>query len=68
LYFKKFRQDFDYEVFGFVIMDNHYHFILKINNDHLSDIMHSINLMYAKYINKTQSRSGHVFESNITVR
>jgi REP element-mobilizing transposase RayT len=61
--FKEFRNKFDYEILGFVIMDNHYHIIIKLNNDPLNEIMFNINNKYSKYINKSLSRSGHVFES-----
>jgi putative transposase len=61
--FKDFRKKFDYEILGYVIMDNHYHFIIKVNNDPLKDIMKFINIVYAKYLNKALDRSGHVYES-----
>lgn len=61
--FREFKQKFDYDILGYVVMNNHYHIIIKINDDPLDKIMFNINNVYAKYINKALSRSGHVFES-----
>jgi putative transposase len=61
--YRDFMMKFDYEILGYVIMDNHYHFLIKVNNDPLEDVMRFINITYSKYLNKTLNRSGHIYES-----
>lgn len=50
------------QVYGFVIMGNHYHLILKTSTEPLQSIMHRLNLLYSKYYNRKYERSGHVFQ------
>ncbi|MBO8138802.1 MAG: transposase, partial [Desulfotomaculum sp.] len=63
------KKIFDYKVrmgftlYGYVIMGNHYHFILKTLDEPLSKIMHALNNCYSKYYNLTRHRTGHVFEA-----
>lgn len=47
----------------FVFMDNHYHFLIKANDDQLSKAMQSINLKYSKYYNQRYKRVGALYES-----
>lgn len=54
---------FDYELLAYVIMDNHYHLIIKVNEDPLDKIMFNINNVFVRYVNKELKRSGHVYES-----
>lgn len=54
---------FDFELLAYVIMDNHYHFIIKTNKDPLDSIMFNINNVFVKYINKELKRTGHIFDS-----
>ena len=51
-----------YQVFGFVLMDNHYHIIIQILDKKLQSIMHQINNKYSKYFNSKYKRVGHVFQ------
>lgn len=50
------------KIYGFVIMGNHYHIVLRTVGETLQSIMHRFNLKYSKYYNCTQNRSGHVFQ------
>lgn len=52
---------FDFNLLGFVIMDNHYHFLIKVNKDPLDEIMFNINNVFVHYLNKSLGRSGHVY-------
>jgi len=52
----------DFEIYGFVLMDNHYHFIIKCHESSISNIMHRINSNFGKYYNISYRRSGHVFQ------
>lgn len=53
----------EFDVFGYVIMDNHYHLIIKLGNIPLSKIMHKINNTFSRNYNKEKNRTGHVFEN-----
>ena len=58
-----YNKKFDFEILAFVIMSNHYHIIIKLNDDPLSKIMFNINNVFAHYYNNENERTGHVFES-----
>lgn len=59
---KESKEIMNYEVYGFVIMDNHYHIVIRTHDVPLSEIMHRIDLGFSKYFNFTYKRSGHVFQ------
>lgn len=50
-------------LFGYVIMGNHYHLIVKLSEMPLKDIMHRINNKFARGFNIKNGRTGHVFEN-----
>lgn len=56
------KEIFDFVILSYVIMDNHYHFLIKTYNIPISKIMHRINTRYAKYYNKRYERTGSPFE------
>ncbi|WP_353097368.1 transposase [Tissierella praeacuta] len=56
------REVFDFHLLAYVIMDNHYHFVIKTHNIPISQIMHRINSRYAKYYNWKNERTGSLFE------
>ncbi len=51
-----------YRVYGFVLMDNHYHIIIQTMDRKLQEVMHQINNKYSKYYNSKYKRIGHVFQ------
>lgn len=51
-----------YVIYGFVLMDNHYHIIIQTLDKKLQEIMHQINNKYSKYFNYKYERVGHVFQ------
>ena len=57
------KEIFDFSLLAYVIMDNHYHFVIKVHNIPISQIMHRINTKYAKYYNLKEERTGSPFES-----
>lgn len=59
----KTKLSMDFELMGYVIMDNHYHLIIRRYTSPLSDIMKKINLSYSKYYNKKHLRTGSLFEN-----
>ncbi len=51
-----------YTVYGYVLMDNHYHLVIQTFDKKLQEIMHQINNKYSKYFNNKYKRVGHVFQ------
>lgn len=52
----------NYRIFGYVLMDNHYHILIQTMDKKLQEIMHQINNKYSKYFNVKYKRIGHVFQ------
>lgn len=52
----------NYRIFGYVLMDNHYHILIQTMDKKLQEIMHQINNKYSKYFNAKYKRIGHVFQ------
>ena len=53
---------FDHRIHGFCFMSNHIHLIIQTGNVQLSKIMHHLGSRYARYINRTHKRIGHLFQ------
>jgi len=53
---------FKLDVFAFVLMDNHYHLLLRTNERNLSRAMQWVGLTYARRLNNRLKRSGHLFQ------
>ena len=43
-------------------MENHYHLLLEITEENLSQALHLINGGYTTYFNRVYDRSGHLFQ------
>lgn len=61
-YLKEYNKKFDYEVLAYVIMNNHYHLLIKTNKSPIDQIMFYLNNLLGKYINDKLNRTGHAFE------
>lgn len=59
---KEYQKKFDYELLAYVIMDNHYHLIVRTIKSSISEIMFNINNVMGKYLNRELNRTGHIFE------
>lgn len=55
-------QRFEIEVFAYVLMDNHYHLLLRTARANLSRAMQWLGVTYANRFNARHSRSGHLFQ------
>ncbi|RIE16861.1 REP-associated tyrosine transposase [Candidatus Cryosericum septentrionale] len=55
-------KEFDWSMYAWCVMGNHYHFLLKTHDDNLSEGMHHINMSYGEWYNKARGRHGHVFQ------
>lgn len=59
---KEFKDIANFEVYGYVIMDNHYHIVIRTREIYISSIMHRLNNDFSKFYNISNKRSGHVFQ------
>jgi len=53
---------FDVDVFAFVLMSNHYHLLFRTNRANLSRAMQWLGLTYTRRFNNLHGRSGHLFQ------
>ena len=53
---------FEIDVFAYVLMDNHYHLLLKTNRANLSKSMQWLGVTYTRRSNLRHFRSGHLFQ------
>ena len=49
------------DVIAYCLMPNHYHLLVRLRTEGLSDVMHSFSISYTKAFNKQQERTGHLF-------
>jgi REP element-mobilizing transposase RayT len=52
---------FGFQLYGYALLDNHYHLLLKTNEIPLSKIMQRQNSLYSRYYNRVHDRTGHLF-------
>jgi len=53
---------YNFEVYSYVLMDNHYHLLIKISTLNLSMIMRQINSRYSMYFNRKYKRVGPLWQ------
>ncbi len=56
------KAKFNFHVYAYCLMTNHYHLLLETTQANISKIMHYINGSYTTYYNIKRKRSGHVFQ------
>lgn len=56
------KSEKQYELYGYCLMSNHVHLLLRENNDSIARIMSRIGTSYAWWYNRKYDRSGHVFQ------
>jgi len=56
------KSEKQYEVYGYCLMGNHVHLLLRENTDPIARIMSRIGTSYAWWYNRKYDRSGHVFQ------
>lgn len=54
-----------YLVYGFVLMDNHYHIIIQTLDKKLQGIMHQINNKYSKYFNSKYKKIHNIIHKEV---
>lgn len=58
----KYKQKYGFEMFAYVLMDNHVHLLVCIDQIPISKIMQGIQQTYTQYYNKKYRHIGHVFQ------
>lgn len=53
---------YQYRIHGFCLMSNHIHLAVQIGNVPLSKVMQNFGFRYARYINRSQKKIGHLFQ------
>lgn len=53
---KRTKEVYKYEIYAYVLMSNHVHFIIYDMNKKLSTIIQSLNVSYSNYFNKKYGR------------
>jgi putative transposase len=53
---------FDLEVYAYVLMNNHYHLLIRTEKANLSKSMHWFLVTYTSRFNKRHTRNGHLFQ------
>lgn len=55
------KEEGGFNLFGYVVMDNHYHLMIQTMDKPLNKVMQSVNNRFSKDYNKRHNRSDHVF-------
>ncbi|HBX23418.1 MAG TPA: hypothetical protein DEF34_07305 [Desulfotomaculum sp.] len=58
----KYKAEMGFEVYAYVLMPNHVHWLLKTGLTPLWEIMHRMHSTYAKWFNHRHERVGHLFQ------
>jgi putative transposase len=52
----------EYEIYGYCLMDNHVHILLKEGKESIDQVMKKIGVSYVSWYNRKYDRSGHLFQ------
>jgi putative transposase len=53
---------YDFDIFAYVLMDNHYHLLVRSRQANLKRAMHWFGTTYTQRFNRRHYRSGHLFQ------
>jgi len=56
------KDKFNISIHAFCLMTNHYHILIKTNEQNISQALKHLNLTYAKYFNYKYKRVGHLWQ------
>lgn len=59
---RRYKQECEYSIFAYCLMDNHVHLVIKEGKDPLEKLMKRIGVSYAYWYNWKYKRSGHLFQ------
>ena len=55
-------ETFNVSLHGYVLMDNHFHFIIETHKANLGKLMQRFNTTYTVYYNRRHNRNGHLYQ------
>lgn len=55
------KERYDFKLYCYVLMDNHFHLLINTPMNNISQIMHDIKANYAKFFNNKYNRINHLF-------
>ncbi len=58
----KYKDSSEYQLYGYCLMSNHIHLIIKEGKDEIARIMKRIGVSYAAWYNNKYERTGHLFQ------
>ena len=58
----KYKEEMNFEIYGYCLMDNHVHLLLKENEFPVSEIIKRISASYVYWYNTKYERCGHLFQ------
>ncbi len=58
----KIREEFEFYIIAYCVMNNHMHLLIKIEDNFLELFMKKLNVRFAIFYNKVEDRYGHVFQ------
>ena len=61
-YLSRTKERYNFYLYAYVLMSNHYHLLLETPDANLSKIMHYLNSSYTTFFNIKNKRSGHLFQ------
>jgi putative transposase len=59
---KYYRSISQYRIYGYCLMDNHIHLLIRETEENISDIIKRISSSYVLWYNKKYNRCGHLFQ------
>ncbi|WP_371360972.1 transposase [Sporomusa malonica] len=59
---RHYKQECEYNIFAYCLMDNHIHLVIKEGKDPLEKLMKRIGVSYVYWYNWKYKRSGHLFQ------
>lgn len=59
---RKYRTELEFDVYAYVLMTNHVHWLIRTGRVPISSIVHTIHGLYARIFNQKHHRVGHVFQ------
>lgn len=57
------EQDYDFQLYAYILMPNHFHFLIQTHKTPISKIMTSLSTSYSMYFNNKYHRTGVLFQN-----
>ena len=61
-YLREIKAKKQFHIYAYCLMPNHFHFLIEVNNTHLSEIMQKLLMRYTIYHNRLHQKRGHLFQ------